>query len=131
MRAFRFVLPLLLTAFFTQGCSGDGKIKNITVQELKAKLDATDSLVVLDVRTPPELEGELGKLSGVINIPVQVLEQRWKDLEQYKDRELYIICRSGNRSRKAAGILAKHGFRVYNVEGGMKAWRKAFGNANK
>ncbi|NOY05092.1 MAG: rhodanese-like domain-containing protein [Chlorobi bacterium] len=131
MRAFRYFLILLVTAFTAQGCSGDGKIKNITVQELKTRLDAADSLVVLDVRTPAELEGELGRLSGIINIPVQVLEQRWKELEKYKDKEIYIICRSGNRSRTAAGILAKHGFNVYNVKGGMRAWRKAFGNANK
>lgn len=98
--------------------------KNMTVTELKEKMHK-DSLVVLDVRTPEELTGPLGHIDGIINIPLQELKQRVHELDKYKNREIAVICRSGNRSSTATGYLTQVGFNAVNVEGGMIAYRKA------
>lgn len=81
-------------------------------------------LVILDVRTPGELKGSLGKIDGVINIPIQELEVRMDELEKYKDNHIAIICRSGNRSGIATKILIEKGYDAKNVVGGMRAYNK-------
>lgn len=106
------------------GCAQNTGFKSISVEELQKQMKEDSTLVVLDVRTPQELVGPLGKIEGVINIPVQVLEQRVGELTKYKDRTIAVICRSGNRSRMGTQILLKHGFKAINVSGGMKAWNK-------
>ncbi len=102
-----------------------GEIVNVTVQDLKTAMEKDSNFVILDVRTPPELNGPLGHINGVINIPVQVLDQKVNELEPYKDKKIYVICRSGNRSRLATQILLKHGYNAVNVMGGMKAYNKS------
>ncbi len=101
------------------------KFVNVTVQDLKTAMEKDSNFVILDVRTPPELQGPLGHIDGVINIPVQVLDQKVDELEPYKDKKIYVICRSGNRSRLATKILLEHGYNAVNVMGGMKAYNKA------
>jgi len=85
------------------------------------KNDST--LIILDVRTPVELIGPLGKIEGVINIPVQELESRLNELSVYKSNNIAIICRSGNRSGFATTILQAHGYKAKNVLGGMIQFR--------
>ncbi|MCH7732604.1 MAG: rhodanese-like domain-containing protein [Candidatus Marinimicrobia bacterium] len=96
--------------------------KNISVEELKSRLDNKKDLVLLDVRTPEEFDGPLGHLEGAILIPVQELEFRIDELDDYQEREIIVYCRSGNRSRTASELLSAYGFQVTNLEGGMKAW---------
>ncbi len=115
---------LFVVLFVSVGCAQQHEFKNITVEELQKEMQTDSTLVVLDVRTPAELTGPLGKIDGVINIPVQVLEQKVDELEKYKDRKIAVICRSGNRSRMGTEILLKHGFNAVNVLGGMKAYSK-------
>ncbi len=98
----------------------------ITVDEIIAKSAASDTtFIILDVRTPEELKGPLGKIDGVINIPLQELEARLPELKPYKGKEIAVICRSGNRSRYATDILNKKGFDARNVPGGMIEYRKS------
>ncbi len=120
-----FVLALILTNFIA--CAQSVPSQNsITVQELKNQVKNDSDLVILDVRTPEELNGPLGHIEGVINIPVQQLEARVDELDKYKDREIAVICRTGHRSAMGTKILLKHGFtKVENVEGGMTAYRAA------
>jgi rhodanese-related sulfurtransferase len=100
-------------------------VKSITVNNLKQRIKTDSSLIILDVRTPAELEGPLGEIEGVVNIPVEQLENRIGELEKYKDREIAVICRAGHRSLKGTRILLSHGFRnVENVEGGMEVFRQ-------
>ncbi len=120
----RFIALFFIILYTGIGCAQDGGFKSITVEELQKQMKEDSTLVVLDVRTPQELVGPLGKIDGVINIPVQVLEQRVGELNKYKDRNIAVICRSGNRSRMGTQILLKHGFKAVNVLGGMKAWNK-------
>ncbi len=101
-----------------------GQKDTMTITELKTKLQNDSDLVVLDVRTPEELEGSLGKIDGVINIPIQELEKRIDELKQYKEKEIAVICRSGVRSQKGTMILNKNGFSAKNVVGGMLEYRR-------
>jgi rhodanese-related sulfurtransferase len=113
-----FVLMLGFTA-----CAQDST-KSITVDQLSQKMKTDSNLVVLDVRTPQELVGPLGKINGSINIPVQNLEKRVNELNKYKKNEIAVICRTGHRSLLGTKILEKKGFDVINVLGGMSEYRK-------
>lgn len=116
---FTFILILNVT-----GCAQLDSEDNLTVDQLKVEMaNDSENLVILDVRTPPELTGPLGKIDGVINIPVQELDKRIGELEKYKDKEIAVICRSGNRSKKGTEILLKEGYNAKNVIGGMKEFR--------
>ena len=95
----------------------------INVTELSERMNSDSTLIILDVRTPEELVGPLGKLKNVINIPVQNLAQRLDELEKYKEKEIAIICRSGNRSHQATMFLNQQGFKAKNVIGGMIEYR--------
>jgi rhodanese-related sulfurtransferase len=119
----------LVTAFSLlllniNACAQQADETNITVQQLKEKMKTDSSLVILDVRTPQELTGNLGQIDGVINIPVQELVQRVGELEKYKNKDLMVICRSGNRSATATKFLNEKGFKAKNILGGMKAYRQ-------
>jgi NADPH-dependent 2,4-dienoyl-CoA reductase/sulfur reductase-like enzyme/rhodanese-related sulfurtransferase len=70
---------------------------------------------LLDVRNPPELEVE--SLEGAHNIPLPELRSRLDELP--RDREILVICRSGQRAYYATRILLQNGFQVRNLAGGM------------
>lgn len=78
----------------------------------------------IDVREPAEFEGPLGHLPDAELVPLESLptaSASWSPSEP-----LLLICRSGNRSQKAARLLAERGFlQLYNLEGGMLAVRDA------
>ncbi|HSL90837.1 MAG TPA: rhodanese-like domain-containing protein, partial [Ignavibacteriaceae bacterium] len=77
------------------------------------------STIILDVRTAEEVNGPLSKIENAIHIPVQELSRRINELEQYKDEEIIIICRTQNRSSAAVDILIRNGFKAKCVNGGM------------
>jgi rhodanese-related sulfurtransferase len=106
------------------GCAQQDKDSTMTVQDLKKLMKDDSTLVILDVRTPAELVGPLGKIDNVINIPIQELETRVGELSEYKDREIAVICRSGNRSNTGTKILREQGYKAKNVLGGMIEYRK-------
>lgn len=127
MKKFNSIIILLfLLSLAANGCSTkDSTYNSINVDQLKKEMKENPNMIILDVRTPEELVGPLGKIDGVINIPVQNLEDRITELDKYKDKKINVICRSGNRSGKASAILFEKGFNVSNVEGGMKAYRQS------
>jgi rhodanese-related sulfurtransferase len=97
-------------------------MQTITVEELKSRLDAGEKLNIVDVREPHEhaefnIGGTLFPLGKVQTMQVE-------DLEDYKDEELIVYCRSGNRSGQACLILDTLGFKnTKNLTGGMLAWQ--------
>ena len=96
----------------------------ITVQELKQKLDQKEDFLLLDVREPHEYEEfNIGaKLIPLGSIPVAV-----DDLEDYREKEIVVHCRSGARSASAQQFLIGVGFKdVKNLTGGVLAWQEAF-----
>ena len=120
------VLLLFIVSSATVSCqSSDTNDEfNMSASELKKAMAADTNLVILDVRTHEELVGEHGQIDGVINIPVQVLSQRVNEMEEYKDKNIAVICRSGNRSVMATQIMQAKGYKAKNVLGGMKAYNK-------
>lgn len=97
---------------------------NMTASDLKQEIATDSNLVILDVRTPQELVGQHGQIKGVINIPVQVLSKRVNEMEEYKGKNIAVICRSGNRSVMATKIMQANGYKAKNILGGMKAYNK-------
>jgi sulfur-carrier protein adenylyltransferase/sulfurtransferase len=91
---------------------------DITVEELKRRLDAGDDVFVLDVREPHEYQ--ICNINGHL-IPLGDLPKRVNELDPNK--EIVAHCRSGARSAKAADFLRNAGFRnVHNLAGGILAW---------
>ena len=78
--------------------------------------------VLLDVRTPKEF-GE-AHLAGSLNLNFfdEDFQKRIKGLS--KDQTYFVYCRSGGRSGKTAKLMARSGFRVYDMAGGILAWKK-------
>jgi NADPH-dependent 2,4-dienoyl-CoA reductase/sulfur reductase-like enzyme/rhodanese-related sulfurtransferase len=70
---------------------------------------------LLDVRQPAELAVE--QVPGVVNIPLPELRARLGELP--RDREIHVICRSGQRAYYATRILLQNGFQARNISGGM------------
>ncbi|GAC1364273.1 MAG: molybdopterin-synthase adenylyltransferase MoeB [Acidobacteriaceae bacterium] len=95
-------------------------VPQITVEELKRKLDAKEDVFVLDVREPHEYP--IANLGAPL-IPVGDVEKRLGELADKKDAEIVVHCRSGARSQKAALVLKGAGFsNVSNLAGGILAW---------
>lgn len=81
---------------------------------------------LIDVREPDELTGELGHIAGIDRVPLGQLDQRPGPLDLApRDRPIVFVCRSGNRSGKAALLAASLGFeQVASLRGGMLAWNQ-------
>jgi uncharacterized membrane protein YdjX (TVP38/TMEM64 family) len=95
----------------------------LQVTGLKASLDLGRPLLVLDVRTAADFEGEQGHIRGAMNLPLEDLPQRLADLGDDPERPIALVCRTDRRSAKAAVLLAERGFaQVQVVQGGMTAW---------
>lgn len=92
----------------------------ITVQELKARIDAGDSPFLLDVREP--YEARLATIGGTL-IPLGVLSGRLIELN--KEQEIVVYCHHGIRSAHAVGLLRRAGFtNVKNLSGGIDEWAR-------
>jgi adenylyltransferase/sulfurtransferase len=91
----------------------------LTVEELKQRLDRGEDLFVLDVRNPEEFQ--ICRIPGSTLIPLPSLPQRLGELDA--GRELIVHCKSGARSQKAIRFLHDRGFRnLKNLKGGILAW---------
>lgn len=98
----------------------------ITVQDLRNKLEAGEPFVFIDVREPWEYE-EFNL--GAQLIPLNTLVASMNELEEHKDDLIVLHCRTGSRSGMAQGLLLANGFnQVLNLKGGLMAWQEAFGN---
>lgn len=95
------------------------------VEVLKQKLDAAEDILLLDVRTAEDFSGEQGHVDGSVLIPVEELEQRLSEIENYQEKTVMTICRTDRRSAKAAQILGKNGFSdVHVIKQGMTDWNE-------
>ena len=91
---------------------------DITVQEAFERMQDAQ---LVDVREDHEVAQ--GRIAGSVHIPLGQLGARLGELD--RDRPVIAICRSGNRSGSAMGILALAGFSCDNMAGGMLAWQSA------
>jgi rhodanese-related sulfurtransferase len=127
MKYYIIVLVLIIVLMVFSFCSSAGQDKKeeaVTVEQVKQKIGEKDPIILLDVRTVPEFDGDLGHIPGALLIPLAELESRITELEGYKKSEMILICRSGNRSGQATRFLREKGFNAYNMKGGMLAWNR-------
>ncbi|WP_410220319.1 rhodanese-like domain-containing protein [Pedobacter sp.] len=98
-------------------------MKEITVQELKQKIDQKEDFQLIDVRET--FEYEMSNLDGV-NIPLGGILIEADKID--RDKPVIVQCRSGKRSAAAIMQLEQvHGFdNLYNLKGGILAWQEAF-----
>ncbi|MFM9911485.1 MAG: rhodanese-like domain-containing protein [Chitinophagaceae bacterium] len=100
-------------------------MQNITSEELKVRIDAGEKINIVDVREPHEnAEFNIG---GAL-IPLGKIQSMQVDeLDEFKNEELIVYCRSGNRSGQACQVLDMLGFKnTKNLIGGMLAWQEKF-----
>lgn len=99
-------------------------MENITVDQLRARLDAGENIHLVDVREPAEnAEFNIG---GLLLPLGRIQRMELDEIEHLKDEEVICYCRSGNRSGQACQFLEMNGFRnVKNLTGGMLEWAKS------
>jgi len=97
----------------------------ISVNQLKEKMDEKQDILLLDVRSAADYHGELGHIEGSVLMPLEELNDRLQEIEEYREKTVLIICTTDRRSAKAAQILNKNGFAdVHVVKQGMTDWNK-------
>lgn len=99
---------------------------DISVQELKSKLEQKEDFLFIDVREQHEYdEFNLGAELRPLNTLITNLDE-WED---YKDKEIVVHCRSGARSGMAQQYMEASGFQnVRNLTGGVLAWVDVYGS---
>ena len=98
-------------------------VPEIGPTELKEKLDAGDMPKLVDVREPFEVDIADLPDHGQVLIPTGEFFTRGRDLDP--SDEIVVYCRTGARSEWAARVLLARGFeRVWNLRGGLMAWRE-------
>ena len=98
---------------------------DISVVELKKRLDAGETINLIDVRE--QYEYDEFNLGGDL-IPLGTLPGKLEDLEDLKNKEVIVHCRSGARSGTAKMFLTQSGFtNVRNLLGGVLDWQAQFG----
>jgi len=93
-------------------------VPQLSVRELKRRMDAGENLFILDVREP--FEYQIANIGGKL-IPQNEVPQRLAEID--RDREIIVQCKSGGRSQRIAEFLKHSGYpKVANVSGGILAW---------
>ena len=100
-------------------------MKTISVDDLKAKIDAGEKINLVDVREPHEHAAF--NIGGILLPLGKVQGLETDDIDHLKEETVYVYCRSGNRSGQACLMLEPYGFKnIINVTGGMLAWQEKF-----
>ena len=124
MKIKHLLAMLLATTGSLFGCSANANdFESVNVDEFE-KVLADSSVVRLDVRTADEYAA--GHIADALNI--DVLEDNFEQTalaKIEKSRTVALYCRSGRRSKRAASILAKHGYKVIELNTGYNGWQKA------
>jgi rhodanese-related sulfurtransferase len=104
---------------FAAAAAGPATIEPKALSERIAWADP--SLLLLDVRTPEEYAG--GHLPGAVNIPHTELAARVAELDDARERDIVVYCRTGSRTAQALEVLGKAGFkRLFHLEGDYVRW---------
>lgn len=105
-------------------------MQEISVEELKQKIDKNEEVFVLDVREPFEqYQSKLDYANSTL-IPVGDLSGRVNEIESHKEEEVVCLCRSGARSAQACKMLENEGFKnVKNLKGGINQWAREIDNS--
>jgi rhodanese-related sulfurtransferase len=98
------------------------KMSDLSQEEWAEQLQNDDNAIILDVRTPEEVEE--GIIPGSINIDIYLGQEFLEEVDKLdKSKNFYVYCRSGNRSGQACAIMNSIGIaNAYNLEGGFMNW---------
>ena len=100
-----------------------GGIKEIDTRTAVQFINYQDALV-LDVRDDSEFAA--GHLPNAKHIPAEKIEERWTELQKFKEKPVVVVYRGGIRSNNASLVLKKNGFsQVVNLMGGIDSWKRA------
>lgn len=118
---FMFFVCMFMLAM--AGCKSQQKenFRNMNADEFEVLIEDMDNVQCVDVRTAEEYQE--GHIFGSVNIDVK--EENFANLAEEmldQNKKIAVYCRSGKRSRKAANILAKKGYTVYNLDKGFLNW---------
>ncbi|NQT60559.1 MAG: rhodanese-like domain-containing protein [Bacteroidetes bacterium] len=96
-------------------------LQTITAEEFSDAMKENPDHLLLDVRTQDEYDSS--HLSDSTLISVQELSSRIDEISDWKEKPVFVYCRSGNRSLSASKILRDAGFvSIYNLNGGITSW---------
>lgn len=94
---------------------------DITPAELHQRQQAGETPTIIDVREP--WEHEEGRIVGAQNIPLGTLPEKLDDIDEWKNQEIIVHCKSGSRSASAKAFLSQQGFtNVRNLLGGYQGY---------
>ena len=94
-------------------------MREIAIDQAAEALDR--GAAVIDVREPKEFR--TGHLPGAVNMPMGQLATRMGEID--RNRPVYVVCASGNRSSAMTDVLTAAGFDAINVAGGTSAWARS------
>jgi rhodanese-related sulfurtransferase len=101
-------------------------MENITVDDVKKRMDAGEKLHLVDVREP--YENADFNIGGILLPLGEIRSMQIDEIEDLKDKEVILYCRSGNRSAQAGMFLETMGFEnTKNLVGGLVAWEEKYG----
>ena len=116
-----FVILLIAGSFIFFYPSNDNQESTPAISTLEGvDLYGNPDHIFLDVRTLDE--HKTISIPNSLIIPVQELESRVNELKKYKDQNIIVYCRSGNRSRTGTEILINNGYNAVNLSGGIINW---------
>ena len=120
----RIFFFLITSLFLLNGCSirqsQENPYHQITMQEALEMMQAQTDHLILDVRTAEEYRS--GHIPDAVNIPNETIGSSAIPNLPNKDQRIFVYCRSGNRSKQAAGKRAKLGYTNVFEIGGISAW---------
>ncbi|MFQ5720857.1 MAG: MBL fold metallo-hydrolase, partial [Acidobacteriota bacterium] len=108
------------------GGAKDLPVATVSAHGLHAELHGEKRPVLLDVREAMELDGPLGRLDGIVHVPIRSLGEQLAALDAHRAASVVTVCKTGGRARTAAQILMQAGFKdVRLLVGGMEGWHHA------
>ncbi|WP_299623236.1 rhodanese-like domain-containing protein [uncultured Tenacibaculum sp.] len=127
----KVILWFMCISIFISCSSSSDEIQTITVDKLQEIIIKDRNIQILDVRTSTEASDGVIFNAIQVNLVSGSFKSKAIDLLD-KEKPVYVYCKSGRRSKIAAGILYKNGYDVFNVRGGYVAWeKKMIKNINK
>ena len=122
MKRLFFLLGIVLGSVVIMSCQDPLPAKPLAKEEFKERIASLDTLQLIDVRTPEEFgEGHINHAQNVDYFKEDAFKTYFENYD--REKPLFLYCRSGNRSQKAALILKEMGFEnLFDLEGGYTVW---------
>ena len=115
------VLVLVVVAAWAFNANREQNFKTVSVTEFAELIKDTANVQLLDVRTNEEYNE--GHIQGALQIDFKSADfMDWATMKLSKGKPVAIYCRGGRRSASAAEKLAKEGYELINLDGGIMAW---------